>query len=242
MIQTTIVGRDPQDLDLEDRVANFLSSRPFRGLQRLSVRAEEGVVTLRGRVTSYYERQLAQQLVRRVAGVVRLIDELEVELPRDAEANSPEPTYASSNAAWLGPLFIALLMAVAAAGCSRGDWPEIERLPTQPVRGQVTYQGQPIPGAFVVFHPRHRSSGELPTGRALVGGDGTFVASTYQSADGVVPGEYAVTVSWHKLVAGVDGLRAGPNVLPDKYSRAETTDIIVEVASGHAEIPPIAIK
>jgi hypothetical protein len=36
------------------------------------------VVTLTGRVRTYYEKQLSQQRCRRVAGVVQLIDKVDV--------------------------------------------------------------------------------------------------------------------------------------------------------------------
>jgi osmotically-inducible protein OsmY len=48
------------------------------GLRQLRVDAEGGIVTLRGTVRTYYEKQLSQQRCKRVAGVVRLIDQVEV--------------------------------------------------------------------------------------------------------------------------------------------------------------------
>jgi osmotically-inducible protein OsmY len=45
------------------------------------VEAQSGVVRLRGEVKTFYEKQLSVQLARRVAGVVRLIDEVVVKHP-----------------------------------------------------------------------------------------------------------------------------------------------------------------
>jgi len=66
------------DRDLERRVKAFLADRNLPGLRRLGVRSHRGVVTLRGQVKSFYEKQLGGQSARRVAGVVDVIDATEV--------------------------------------------------------------------------------------------------------------------------------------------------------------------
>lgn len=66
------------DRDLERRVTIYLVGRHVPGLRHLEVEAHNGIVTLRGRVFSYYEKQLCQAVCRRVAGVVRYIDAVDV--------------------------------------------------------------------------------------------------------------------------------------------------------------------
>jgi osmotically-inducible protein OsmY len=66
------------DRDLERRVKTFLSTQHRPGLRSVKVEARSGIVTLRGRVGSFYEKQLSGQLTRRVAGVIRLIDDVSV--------------------------------------------------------------------------------------------------------------------------------------------------------------------
>lgn len=68
------------DVDLKRRVVNFLAGRHLPALKRLDVSVEGGVVTLRGRVKTFYEKQVGQQCCRRVAGVLNLIDEIDVEI------------------------------------------------------------------------------------------------------------------------------------------------------------------
>ncbi len=65
------------EFDLENRVTLHLHSlRPeFRNLR---VEAQGGAVRLSGRVTSFYLRQLAFAATRRVAGVQRVSDAIEV--------------------------------------------------------------------------------------------------------------------------------------------------------------------
>jgi len=66
------------DRDLERRVQNYLYGRQVHGLRRIEVEASGGTVTLRGRVRSYYEKQLCIHCCRRVAGVIELVDEVVV--------------------------------------------------------------------------------------------------------------------------------------------------------------------
>ena len=69
---------DLADADLRRRVVAFLASRQLAALRNLEVEAHGGTVTLRGKVQTFYEKQLTQQCSRRVAGVVRLVDEIDV--------------------------------------------------------------------------------------------------------------------------------------------------------------------
>lgn len=64
--------------ELKKRVVNYLVGRNMPGLRRLAVAADNGVVTLSGRVTTFYEKQLALNCCRRVAGVRQLVDHVDV--------------------------------------------------------------------------------------------------------------------------------------------------------------------
>jgi len=67
------------DRDLEHRVISFLRQSGIATLRRVTVEASAGTVTLYGRVHSFYQRQLCLQCCQRVAGVIRLVDRIEVE-------------------------------------------------------------------------------------------------------------------------------------------------------------------
>ena len=67
-----------RDDELRLRVVNFLADSNMPGLRHLEVAAAGGTVTLRGRVRTYYEKQLCRQRCRRVAGVVQLVDHVVV--------------------------------------------------------------------------------------------------------------------------------------------------------------------
>ena len=81
-----------EDSLLARRVQLFLASQPRPALRYLQVEASSSTVTLRGLVTTYYERQLALQCSRQVAGVRELIDEITV------KEIAPQPRAASSRA------------------------------------------------------------------------------------------------------------------------------------------------
>ena len=74
-----LVGRvDFPDQDVEQRVRTFLNSRHFPAFRRLQVDVENGSVRLSGNLTTFYEKQVALNSCRRVAGVLQLIDEIGV--------------------------------------------------------------------------------------------------------------------------------------------------------------------
>jgi osmotically-inducible protein OsmY len=73
------------DRDLERRVMNYLVGRQVPSLRQIAVRADGGTVTMRGRVYSFHHKQLCINCCTRVAGVLRLVDELTVAMPSDAK-------------------------------------------------------------------------------------------------------------------------------------------------------------
>jgi osmotically-inducible protein OsmY len=63
---------------LECQISSQLAESSRPALKRLAVRVTGGSVTLHGRVASFYEKQLAIQTCRMLAGIDRLIDAVEV--------------------------------------------------------------------------------------------------------------------------------------------------------------------
>jgi hypothetical protein len=66
------------DASLQKRVVAYLATRNFHSFRRLAVRADRGVVCLSGRLDSYYQRQVAVESARRVAGVTTIVDRIVV--------------------------------------------------------------------------------------------------------------------------------------------------------------------
>ena len=67
--------------DLKLRITGFLRQQGVSSWKRINIEMNEGTVTLHGTVPSFYERQLCISCCQRVAGVVRLVDNLQVQLP-----------------------------------------------------------------------------------------------------------------------------------------------------------------
>jgi osmotically-inducible protein OsmY len=69
---------DTADRLLASRVSMQLAETNRANLRRLSVDVNGGEVTLRGHVSTFYEKQVALQACRLLAGIERLIDAVEV--------------------------------------------------------------------------------------------------------------------------------------------------------------------
>ena len=68
-------------LDLAEAAGQRLRQSGYRPLWTITCHYHEGMVFLRGRVNSYYLKQLAQETIRNVAGVEQIVNEIEVVFP-----------------------------------------------------------------------------------------------------------------------------------------------------------------
>ncbi len=70
---------EPETVDtLQERVAQVLSKTPHRLGRGIRCQAERGCVRLEGVVLTYFQKQMAQEAVRRVDGVVEIQNDLHV--------------------------------------------------------------------------------------------------------------------------------------------------------------------
>jgi hypothetical protein len=126
------------------------------------------------------------------------------------------------------------------SGC--GDSPKGPE--TVDVRGTLTYNGTPIEGANVIFHPTR--SDQALASQAVTDRIGRFQLSTHLGAGkfkpGIVPGHYAVTIT--KLdTAGISSSFAPPkSLLPKKYANPKTSGLTAEVAAGRENEFQFALK
>ena len=67
-----------QDEDLKRRIINFLSQRHISALRRVNVDVSNATVEIRGKVNSYYEKQVCLNCCQRVEGVVQIFDNVQV--------------------------------------------------------------------------------------------------------------------------------------------------------------------
>ncbi len=66
------------DTPLDDKVLTALERNPYISRRTLRFETEQGRVTLRGVVRSFFQKQMAQEALRRVDGIEEIQNELEV--------------------------------------------------------------------------------------------------------------------------------------------------------------------
>ena len=63
---------------LSDRVLTALEGNPYLPQRKLYFEISDGRVTLRGTVGKYFQKRMAQEAIRHVAGVQEIANEVEV--------------------------------------------------------------------------------------------------------------------------------------------------------------------
>jgi len=136
---------------------------------------------------------------------------------------------------------LCLLVVISILGC--GDTTPKES--TAPVSGVVTYNGTPVEGATVVFGA---DSGQPKSATAITDASGRFELSTYQKADGAIPGSYSVAISKIETIPGMtedeehEAISAGKEVriaetkqvLPAKYGDSKKSGLKADVSADGA--------
>ena len=89
MIQ--IANKIPSDATVRQRVASALNERHPTAFRSFEIKVVQGVVTLTGKVQSFYQRQIAITTCQKVAGVFSLIDEVEVQQDGEEPSRRLEP-------------------------------------------------------------------------------------------------------------------------------------------------------
>jgi hypothetical protein len=142
-----------------------------------------------------------------------------------------------------------LLATITLGGCGTGK--PAPRYASYPVRGRVLFQGKPLAGALVTFHPveESRFGPDVPRPTGHTDDDGKFQLTTTTTGDGAPAGPYLVAVS---------GLARPPSegsVLPDpskplakgdvtkgRYLDPKKSGLTAEVKEGENELPPFDLK
>ncbi len=127
---------------------------------------------------------------------------------------------------WRGLAVAALLLTFTGCGSNNP--------PTYPVRGTVTYRGQPVAVAQVMFNPDAGRSAS-----AVTENDGTFTLTTFATGDGALVGVHRVTIAKVESLPARDpanpyGARA-KSLLPARYGNLELTPLTEEVKKGKNE-------
>lgn len=132
-----------------------------------------------------------------------------------------------------GGSFLTLIGMLMLAGCK-------SRPEEYPVKGKVTLNGDPLPGAIVTFFPVGETKGQ--GGSALTDKEGNYQVSA-PHGEGLAPGKFQVTIS---RSLNPDGSPADPKLtpiesparetLPAKYSSRDATKLEAEVSRERTAI------
>ena len=133
---------------------------------------------------------------------------------------------------------LAIVVALVAVGCSKGG-PKLQK-----VTGKLLVDGQPAPGASLLFFTPGQKGGLVPS--ANTGPDGSFEIYT-NSKPGVMTGNYNVTVIWpdpakvEEAMKDRSGKSDPPDLLGGKYSIPDSSPLKAEIGSGTKELPPFQL-
>lgn len=115
-------------------------------------------------------------------------------------------------------------------------------LETIAVKGKVTLNGKPIPGASIQLHPVPGSQAAIEVHpRGLAGDDSQVEFTTFQPKDGVPAGEYVATVSYMRIKVVNGESVAGPQLVPAIYTKASTSPLRVKVSSETRDLPTLQV-
>ena len=130
-----------------------------------------------------------------------------------------------------------LALAAVTVGCSQKET-------LNPVVGKVLYQGQPLAGALVSFHPEDGKSNP-PTG--FTKEDGTFSVVTGE-VEGAKPGAYRITIMCQVPVkTKTEGMSFGgmgetEDRLKGAYANRDASKITVTIKDGPNQLEPFDLK
>jgi len=131
------------------------------------------------------------------------------------------------------------------AGCGGGN-----QLEMVPLRGTVTYNGEPMTRGIVTYLPVAGSTGRTANGP--IQADGTFVMTTQTRGDGVVRGSYKIVVDLYEENPDApktrEEIEAQGNktpllrsLIPKRYLAPETSGLTDTVDEQHSGVKAIEL-
>jgi osmotically-inducible protein OsmY len=78
MSTATTLQNEPPSIMLDEKISTALRTNPYIPSRNLRFETSEGKVTLHGQVSSWYQKQMAQEMLLRLDGVDGVENRLEV--------------------------------------------------------------------------------------------------------------------------------------------------------------------
>jgi hypothetical protein len=145
----------------------------------------------------------------------------------------------------VGPrsLLASLPVAALLLACASCSGPKLN-----PVEGKVLYQGEPIRGVLVVFHPKGADDLDLTQPTGLTGPDGVFKLATGE-LEGAPAGEYVLTFTCNEVAAPKPGAAMSTGIPPEftdrlkgAYANKATSKFEIEIKPGLNQLEPFQLK
>jgi hypothetical protein len=133
--------------------------------------------------------------------------------------------------------WLIMAMAVLFTGCG-AEGSNTDRPATVPASGIVTYQGQPVDNAIVVFQPS--ASGSVAAS-ALTNSEGEFDLKAFPTEAGAVPGSYTVAIMKISQEESSPEESSGSlvgkqkSLIPAKYGIAAQSGLVAEIPEDGTE-------
>jgi hypothetical protein len=123
------------------------------------------------------------------------------------------------------------------SGKSLDKWTK-SRPKTTPVQGTVTFQGNPLANATVVFSPRDGQYEAI----GMTDNEGKYSLMTFQAKDGAVPGEYLVAITCVKIEGPSSGANLSEtdsglketSLIPIYYGQLDKSGLTAKVIEGES--------
>ena len=121
------------------------------------------------------------------------------------------------------------------AGCGGPDRPQ-----TVPVSGVITFGNGPWPKSGKIFFTCVEPEPGFPLrpGVADFDRDGSFVVTSYEPGDGLVPGTYRLSIECWEVAPNFDGIPS-QSVIPDRYHDPATNgieEIVIKSSDNQREL------
>lgn len=150
---------------------------------------------------------------------------------------------------WTRPLTLGngLLLACLVIGCG-GDSSFKPSIPVYPAKGKLEYQGKPLAGVTLIFHPVDENQKIKP--QATTDAEGNFAATTFQTGDGAPEGEFIITLlvrSGESDSTREDAEAEGRTMpakikFPAKYQNPNTSSLRIKAGKAQPNLGILEIK
>ncbi|WP_425616166.1 hypothetical protein NA78x_006105 [Anatilimnocola sp. NA78] len=116
--------------------------------------------------------------------------------------------------------------------------------PLHPVKGTVTFRGQPAVGFRVIFNPLTDIGKVKYSPAALTDATGTFEITSLKPGDGAPVGDYAITIQWPDHINEPTNPDPVPEVdkLRGAYNNPQRSKFRVSVLPGPNTLLPFALN